>query len=134
MKLHQLWIVVVCVGLCHTLCEGQESQRRIILRKAYLVIPIENNADACPVTISFENELVTCATVELARKKADFWTFVDLGPYTGPTGTFSATNPPRGFHAIHSTDCIPGAENLHNEKYRPRPCDSHALMMPTNGL
>ncbi|HUV62996.1 MAG TPA: GH32 C-terminal domain-containing protein [Sedimentisphaerales bacterium] len=120
MKLHQLWIVVLCVGFCHTLCGGQEAQRRIILRKAYLVIPIENKADACPMTISLGDELVTCATVELARDKVDFWTFVDLRQYTGQTVILTAKNPPRGFHAIHSSDCIPGAENLYNEKYRPQ--------------
>ena len=117
---HVCCAMILCVGFCQTLHGGQEAQRPIVLRKNLLVIPIENKAAPCPMTISLGDELIACATVELARDKVDFWTFVDLRQYAGQTVTLSATNPPRGFYAIHSSDRIPGAENLYGETYRPQ--------------
>jgi len=136
MTLDRLWIVLFCVGLCGPLHGGQEVSRRIPLRNGYLVIPIENKADPCPMTISLGDELIACASVELARDKVDFWTFVDLRQYAGQTVTLSAESPPRGFHAIHSSHCIPGAENLYRETYRPQFhfCSRRGWHNDSNGL
>jgi len=113
-------LVVLCSSLCHTSYGNQEERRQITVTKPYLVIPIENGAEACPVTISLGDERLACVTIELARDKVDFWTFLDLKDHTGSTVTLSAKNPSKGFHAIRSSDTIPGADALYHEKYRPQ--------------
>jgi len=72
MKLLRLWIVVLCSSLCSTSYVNQKIQRQISIKEPYLVIPIDNKAEAFSVTISLEDELLACATVELARDKVDF--------------------------------------------------------------
>jgi len=120
MKRHQIWVFLLCAGICSLLYGSEAVQRQIVLRKPYLVMPIQNKAKSCPMTVSSRDGLVTCATVELARDDVDFWTFVDLREYVGRTITITAENPPPGFYVIHASASIPGGANLYCEKYRPQ--------------
>ncbi|MCX5637104.1 MAG: hypothetical protein NTX52_05350, partial [Planctomycetota bacterium] len=95
-------------------------ERQIELKCPYLVFPIQNGVRKCPLKIFSGNELITCAVVELACEKVDFWTFIDLRQYSGKTLTITAEDPPVGFFGVLSSNVFPGADTVYHEEYRPQ--------------
>ena len=95
----------------------------ILAQKAFLNLPVKNGAPMQRLNLSIEGQQICYFDIELAPAEPDFWTFIELSPWTGKTvcleGTL-ASNAAAGFKRIKQADTFPGQQNLYREKLRPQ--------------
>jgi len=89
----------------------------------YLVIPVNNGAKQCRLTLKVDGKAVRSYDVALAEGPEDveWWAFFTIDRYQGHPATLSVSNTtPAAFALIQQADDVPGSDRWYTEPLRPQ--------------
>jgi fructan beta-fructosidase len=98
------------------------KHREVVASKRYLHLPVKTGSPIRVLRVRDGDRTVHEFDIELADDKADFTTFIDLGPLHGRTLTLETTLPieSAALDRIAVSDDVPAASDLYNERNRPQ--------------
>jgi len=91
--------------------------------RKYLVIPIQNGAEKCEVTLTVDGKQVRRYGTELAAgaDSVDWYAYFTIESYKGKPATVSVNRATKeGFALIRQSDAIPGEDAFYTENLRPQ--------------
>jgi fructan beta-fructosidase len=101
----------------------EEPSMTFTCERPHLCIPIQNGAPMEFAELVIDGKAVRFFDLELARDQVDFWTFLDLRPFSGREAAFRIGALPGDaplLTRVHQADTFPGQEDLYREPLRPR--------------
>jgi len=97
--------------------------RDFTINKKYLVIPIQNGANKCRLTLTVDGKDVRRYDTELATDAdaTDWYAYFTIESYKGQPATVSVSRAPKeGFDLIRQADEVPGEDTFYTEALRPQ--------------
>lgn len=97
--------------------------REVTISARYLNLPVKNGGPKRQMSVAIEGEPTRSFEIELADGAADWWAFMDVGPFEGRRATLTVERLPdnsAALLAVDQTDEIKGADSLYRESLRPQ--------------
>ncbi len=97
--------------------------REMVLEEDYLILPVKNGAAKRRLSLEIDGRAMRQFDIRLAKRKPDFWVYLDIRPFQGQTAVLRAESLAPGsqaLQAIAQADDYPGRDQLYREMYRPQ--------------
>jgi len=99
---------------------GGAPTREMVLEKRYVNVPITGKGRGGRMALRVDGEHLGQFGLRPAGDDPDWWAFFDLARFKGKTLSIEMKGWPKDAVPITQDDVIKGAEDLYEEKYRPR--------------
>ena len=100
-----------------------ERSRDVVLDQEYLLLPIDNDARPCRVTITIDGSVIQNFDANLAVADVDWWAHLDVSQYAGKTAAVNVDRLPadsKGLELVESSAAPRHTQPLYDEALRPQ--------------
>ena len=99
---------------------SQNPEKSFRVEHTYINIPIESAQERQRVHFKVNGEVYTFNDIRVAKRKIDYWTFVNVEKYMGETFTLEFSEEVPGIEKIFQSDQIEGRVPVYQEDLRPQ--------------